>query len=121
MTALDPPQQDPPAGAVRALLQAIRDYLDLPAAALLAEDPEREAELQDRVAEVIEWLETVLAGGSIALAAETIRADQARLLPFEPETPAQAAERQAKLAALLAERRRSGLNGDTADRGQVGQ
>jgi hypothetical protein len=70
---------------------------------------------------VVGLLEVVLAGGAVQDAAKTMRASQARALPFTPESPAQTAERHARLAALLARRRRSGLNDDTADRGQVGQ
>jgi hypothetical protein len=128
MTALDPPQQDPPnppqqdppTSVVRELVQALHDHLDLPPVADWAEEPKRDAELRERVAQVVGLLEVVLAGGTVQDAEETIRASQPRALPFTPETPAQTAERHARLAALLAERRGSGLNGDTADRGPDG-
>ena len=120
MTALDPPQRDPPTSTVHELVQALHDYLDLPPVADWDEESKREAELRERVAQVVGWLEVVLAGGTVQDAAETIRASQARALPFTPETPAQTAERHARLAALLAERRRPGLKGDIAHRGPHG-
>jgi hypothetical protein len=106
---------------VRDLLQAIHDYLDLPFVADWDEEPKRDAELQDRVMQLVGWLEAVLASGTVEEATETVRASQARLLPFTAETPAQTTERHAKLAARLAERRRSRPIGDIADRGPTGQ
>ena len=121
MTALDPPQQDPPTSTAHELVQALHDYLDLPPVADWDEESKRDAELRERVAQVVGWLEVVLAGGTVQEAAETIRASQAQALPFTPETPAQTAERHARLAALLAERGRPGLNGDVEHRGHGGQ
>ena len=120
MTAIDPPQRDPPTSAVRELVEALHDYLDLPPVADWAEEPKRDAELRERVGQVVGWLEVVLAGGTVQDATETIRASEAQALPFAPETPAQTSERHARLAALLAEPPRSGLNGDTADGGPDG-
>jgi hypothetical protein len=118
MTPPNPPPRHPPTDAVRDLLQAIHDYLDLPFVADWDEEPERDAELQDRVAQLVGWLEVVLDDGTVEDAAKTLRASLARALPFTPETPAQTAERHARLAARLAERRRSGL---TVVRGLDGQ
>jgi hypothetical protein len=109
MTPPDPPHQHPPTDAVRELLAAIHDYLDLPFVADWAEEPKRDAELQDRVAQLGGWLEVVLAGGTAQDALETVRASQGRVLPFTPETPDQTAERHAMLAAHLAERHQPGL------------
>jgi len=120
MTALDPPQQDPPTSTVHELVQALHDYLDLPPVADWDEEPKRDAELRERVAQVVGWLEVVLAGGTVHDAAEIIRARQTQTLSFTPETPAQTAERHARLVALLAERRRSGLKDDIAHRGPDG-
>jgi hypothetical protein len=120
MTVPDPPLGHPPAGAVRELLQAIRDYLDLPPVADWDEEPKRDAELQDRVGHLVGRLEVILTDGTVEDAVETIRGELARELPYTPETAAQMAERHAMLAAHLTERPPLKLIGDRGPDGTVG-
>jgi hypothetical protein len=105
MNAVNTPGRPRSDDAARELLQAIHDYLDLPFVADWAEEPKRDKELQDRVAQLVGRLEIALADDAVEGIAETIRGDQARALPYAPETPAQTAERHATLAAELARRR----------------
>lgn len=70
--------------------------------------------------QLVGWLEGALADGTVEDAFETVRAGLAIALPFTPEGPAQTAERHARLAARLAELRRSRLT-VIADRGPDGE
>ena len=99
--------QHKPAGATRELLQAIHDHLDLPYVADWDEEPKRDEEMRDRVGRLVGLLETMLDGGTIEGAADTVRGWLGRPLPYQPETPAQAAERHARLARTLREMRGS--------------
>ncbi len=92
-----------PARATRELLQAIHDLLDLPYVADWDEEPKRDEEMWDRVARLVSVLEAMLESGTIEGAAATVRGRLGKPLPYEPETPAQTAERHARLARTLRE------------------
>jgi hypothetical protein len=103
---------------VRELFQAIRDWLDLPAVANWDEEPERDAELRDRVGHLVGLLEVLLTTGTVEDTAKAVRSAMTRDLPYTAETPAQTAERHAMLAAHLAGRGGLRLIDGITDRGR---
>lgn len=100
--------QQAPAGATRELLQAICDHLDLPYVADWDEEPKRDEEMRERVGRLVGLLETMLDGGTIEGAADTVRGWLDEPLPSSSRHPAQTAERHARLARTLREMRGSG-------------